>query len=591
MLDGFNQAKRLVRLNTSLGSKALIADGLSAQQQMSEGFTFNVSCFSETHHELSPKELVGTHATITLVQADNSYHHFNGYINRLQSLGMSKAGEVSNYSLTLCSWLDMFLGNRTDCRIFQNKTVDAVINEIFKPYGADANFKINLKHSHVEKRYWVQYNETDLNFFKRICLQEGLAYYFIHNDGSHQLHIVDSSDFLSDLSPKKVPLQSHSHDHEHLTSWQNAGQFATGNFAQTAYNYKTPSTPVSVNTTASSAVSEFPKVLEMESYLHVDDHHAFNDGQGRVSARANKAVERADIYIGTGDCRNLVLGQHFELSLAKGSRFLGGVFSDKGKTFTFSQINMTANDKTGNFNCSIEAIPKGQLIYPSADIPTINGLQTAVVTGPAGEEIHMDQEGRVKVQFHWDRLSVKDENSSCWLRVMQSFAGPNFGAHFTPRIGQEVVVAFENGKPDRPFIIGAMYHPENPPPYKNHKGTRAGIRTRTTKGGSAANCNELYFEDKKGQEEVYLQAEKDHNSVIKNDETRDVGNNQTITIGVDKSENVGNNEQHIVGKNLLIKAGSKIRLEVGGSIIEMTGGKIKVSSGHVDIDGGKVEIN
>ncbi len=591
MADGHTQAHRLIRLNTSLGSLALIPESFEGRQMMSQGFSFKVAAFSEMQHELAAKDLVGTSATVGLVQTDNSIRYLNGYVHDFKALGSRRAGEATDYSLTLVSWLEMYLSKRTDCRIFQDKKVDDVIREVFKSYGNDASFKIDLKNSHPSRRYWVQYNETDLNFLNRLCKLEGLAYYFTHEDGAHQLHIVDSSESLEALSPKKVRLQSHTHDHDHLTKWQSAGRFGTGKYEQRAYNYMSPQSPVSVTTSAKTEVNKTPKVMDMESYMYGDTHHSHGDGGGQISARANQTVERTQVATGSGDCRNLELGRHFEVELATGSWGLGGNFADKGKTFTLTQVNISANDSLGKFNCSIEAVPQGELIYPNAKNPTINGLQTAVVTGPSGEEIYTDNLGRVKVQFHWDRLGGKDENTTCWLRVMQSFAGPSFGAHFTPRIGQEVVVAFENGNPDRPFVIGALYHPENPPPYAGHQGTRAGIRTRSTKGGSLANCNELYFEDKRGKEEVYFQAEKDHNTVIKNDETRDVGNNQTFTIGVDKKENVGNNEEHIVGKTLLIKAGDKIRLEVGGSIIEMTGGKIKISSSHVDIDGGKIDLN
>lgn len=591
MPDGHNQAKRIIRLNTPLGPLALIPDKLEYTQSMSSNFSVTLRAFSETQHHLKPKDLVGLPATVGIVQADNNLRYVNGFINDFKVIGSARAGEVTQYSIKMVSWLDMFLAKRWDCRIFQNKTVDEVIREVFKQYGSEANFKIDIKTSRASKRYWVQYNETDLAFFKRLCSVEGLAYYFQHENGAHKLHIVDSAEYLSDLSPKNLRLQTHSIDQEHLISWQRRGSFATGKFEKRSYNYKTPNSPVVAKKAVSTEVAETPRVLEMESYMYGDTHHSQSDGKSHVMAHANKSVQDAQVWTGKGDCRNLTVGKHFEVELAAGSWFLGGQFEDKGKTFTLTQVNILADNNSGSFSCDIQALPQGELILPKADFPTINGLQTAVVTGPSGEEIHMDPEGRIKVQFHWDRQGKKDENTTCWLRVMQSFAGPNFGAHFTPRIGQEVVVAFENGNPDRPFVIGALYHPENPPPYKDYKGTRSGIRTRSTKGGSKANCNELYFEDKKGEEEVYFQAEKDHNTVIKNDETRDVGNNQTITIGVDKKENVGNNEEHIVGKNLLIKAGDKIRIEVGGSVIEMTGGKIKVSSAHVDIDGGKIDLN
>jgi type VI secretion system secreted protein VgrG len=585
MPDGHTQEKRLLRLNTCLGPLALIPENLETTQTMSSGFQIRVDAFSETHHELAAKDLIGTMATVGIVQADNTIRYLNGFIREFIVLGSGRGGEVTQYSFEVVSWLEMFLQKRTDCRIFQNKKVDDVISDIFKHYGADADFVINIKQAKTKQRYWVQYNESDLAFFKRLCLLEGLAFYFEHENGAHKLHVIDSPEFLAELSPKKVRLQSHSSNHEHLTKWQSTGRFATGKFTQRAYNYKTPNSPVAVNNAVSTDITETPKVLEMESYIYGDTHSAQGDGKQRLVARANKSTERAQVWTGGGDCRNLSVGKNFELELADGSWLLGGDFVDKGKTFTLTKVAIAANDTSGTFSCSIEAVPQGELVYPQAKIPTIPGLQTAVVTGPVGEEIHTDVEGRIKVQFHWDRLGKQDDNTTCWLRVMQSFAGPNFGSQFTPRIGQEVVVAFENGNPDRPFVIGSLYHPENPPPYKDHNGTRSGIRTRSTKGGSTKNCNELYFEDKKGKEEVYFQAEKDHNILVKNDQKIKVGNNKAQQIVKNETNNVGENYTINVGKKLLIEAGQEIKLQVGGSTITITGSKIDISASVVDVNG------
>jgi type VI secretion system secreted protein VgrG len=592
MPDGYTQALRLIRLSTSLGQLALIPESFEGLQKMSQGFSFDVTAFSETHHELTAKDLVGTAATIGVVQTDNSIRYINGYVHELEALGSGRAGQLTNYSLNIISWLEMFLNKRTDCRIFQDKKVDEVIREVFQLYGDTANFKIELKHSHPSRRYWVQYNETDYDFFKRICRMEGLAYTFNHENGSHELKIIDDSKLLNDLSPKIVKLNSHNREHDHLSFWKSKGVFGTGKYEQRAYNYMSPQSPVVVKTATKNQVSATPKVMDMESYQYGDRHHTQGDGTSYIDARANQAVEGTQIATGQGDCRHLEVGKHFEVELATGSHGLGGKFTDKGKIFTFTEIHMSANDSAGSFNCWIEAVPQGELIYPKAVTPTINGLQTAVVTGPKGEEIHTDELGRIKVQFHWDRLGAKDENTTCWLRVMQSFAGPSFGAHFTPRVGGEVVVAFENGSPDRPFVVGSLYHPENQPPYKEHSGTRSGIRTRSTKGGKVNNCNEVYFEDKKGQEELYIQAEKDQNTLIKN--------NQGIKVGNDKNQEVVNNETHLVGKDmtiqvgkhLLVDAGTEIQLQVGGSVIKMTKSGIDISSsGPIKIDGKPVKIN
>jgi len=417
----------------------------------------------------------------------------------------------------------------------------------------------------------------------------------------HTLHLVDTSDSLSVLKSKAVKLQIGTPDYDHLTEWKSAAKFATGNYTQRSYNYMSPSKDLTAAGKATSDIANAPRVMDVESYRYSEGFHDDSEGKLDTQRRVNQGTERSQVSIGSGNCRDLMIGQHFQVELAN-----GGSFVDKGKTFTFSQVVIQADEGERAVKCTVEAIPKGELVYPIVENPVvINSLQTAVVTGPPAEEIHSDAHGRVKVQFHWDRLGKKDDNTSCWLRVMQSFAGPGFGAHFTPRVGQEVVVAFENGNPDRPFVMGALYHTENPPPYAEHKGTRSGIRTRSIKGGAATNCNELYFEDTKDQEEVYFQAERDHNSIIKNDETREVGNDQTLTVTNDKTETIGNdlnvtvendkfetithNETHNVGSELLLEAGEKIVIKVGDSEIEITAATIIIKSGTVDIiQGGAV---
>jgi len=580
------QDHRLLRLSTALDKDALIPVGLNCTESLSKGFSISVSAFSETHHELGAADLVGTTVTLGVVQEDESIRYFNGFVQEFVAEGSSRAGQRSGYHMKVVSWLELLLSKRSDCRIFQDMPVREVISEVFSQYKSLANFKFELSASHPERRFWVQYNETDLDFFRRICLREGIAFYFSHENGSHCLHIVDEAKSLKTLKPKKVKIQSGTSAHDHLSKWQSAAKFATGKYERRSYNYMAPNKNQKVTGEATSEVASVPRVMEVESYLFSEGYHDEGEGNTEISKRSNQGVERSKIAVGTGNCRNLAVANHFEVELSS-----GGDFVDKGKLFTLSQVNLSVNDTTGVTNCTIEALPKGELVYPNGVTPTISNLQTAIVTGPKNEEIFTDKYGRIKVQFHWDRLGKLDENTTCWLRVMQSFTGSSFGMHFTPRIGQEVVVAFENGNPDRPFVIGALYHPEQQPPYADFKGTRSGIRSHSTKKGGKDNFNELYFEDSKGKEEVYLQAEKDLKSFIKNDENRQVGNDQTLLVKNNKNEKVGNNETHSVKNELLIEAGKKITIKVGGSEIELTSSKIVIKSGKVDIDGGKIELN
>ena len=225
-------------------------------------------------------------------------------------------------------------------------------------------------------------------------------------------------------------------------------------------------------------------------------------------------------------------------------------FTDNDIPFNITKLTMHLDDEEGHNQVHIEATNKDALVFPDGgSVKRMMGSETARVTGPKGSEIFTNEYGQIKVQFHWDREGKQDENTTCWLRVMNAMAGPNFGAHYTPRVGQEVVVAFENGNPDKPFVTGVLYHHEHLPPFAKDKGLRSGFRSRSSKGGGTQNYNELSFYDKKGSEEVFMQAEKDHNINIKND--------QSIKIGHNKAQQVIKNETNKVGENYTINVGKK----------------------------------
>lgn len=589
------QAKRLVRIKTQLGDNALIVERFTAVERMSEEFDYRVIAMSEKHHELTPKDLVGTNATIVLVQEDNSLRYFNGYVAQLERVGRVRAGEFTRYELAVRPWLHLLsLGN--DYRIFQKKTLKEVLTEVFKPYKATdmVHYTIDLSGTHEARRFCVQYNESDLNFVKRICQREGVAYYFTHENGKHTLHFVDKAEALKmvkttyqpkGFSSDTIPLQSHSYAHDHLNSWQSQGQLVSGKHEVRSYNYKTSQTSLTTQAEANGDLGEIELAKKLEFYSYSEDYNTTRGGTANSQSQLASTSAQHRLMVGTGNMRYVQVGQHFKLDLPA-----GGEFPDKGKLFTVIGTTLEADDTIGSMRCLVQAIPHGELIAPFGNVTRIPGLQTAVVTGTKGEEIETDEFGRIKVQFHWDRLGQRDENTTCYLRVMQSFAGPGFGGHFTPRIGQEVVVAFENGNPERPFVIGALYHDQHTPPYAG-KPTQSGIKTRSTKKGGPDNCNEIRFDDKINSEEFFIQAEKDFNGIIKHNETRNIGNNQSLSIKQDKTEKVGNNDSLDVGKTLTIQAGQKITLKVGGSTIEITGSGIDIKSSSVTINGGSVKVN
>lgn len=582
-----DQTKRLIRLNTLLGDGALIPESLSLQDCMSDGFLANVNCFSESEHTPETNTLIGTPATFVIVQTDNSLKYFNGYIKTVRARGSRRAGQQSLYDLEIVSWLQLFGKRQKNCRIFQDQRIEDVIHALFKPYGRHAKYQITLTEPHPARSFWVQYNETDFDFLQRICAREGLAYYFSHDNGQHQLHLTDSGHTKAHFPEVTVAIRSTDITTEGFTHWHTQGEFATGKHTLMAYNYKRPAEHLQVTKVLEGPLAASQHVRDMEAFTFTEDYDSIDEGKHAAQWAQRRDIQTGIVAFGQGNCRHLSVGQHFTLRLADET----ADFQDKGKVYTVASQHILADDTRDYLNTQVQALPKGQCLYPSVTQPSIHGLQTGVVTGPSGEDVYTDGYGRVKVHFHWDRSGQRNEHSSCWLRVMQTMAGPNFGTQFTPRIGQEVVIAFENGNPDRPFVLGALYHTEHLPPYADQRGTRMGMRSQTLKSNSPSRANELYFEDTPGQEEVYLQAEKDLNLLVKADETRTIKQNQAVTIEKNMVETIGQSKSVSAQQNITLTAGSTLTLCVGGSKIELSGSGVTISGANISIKGATVSIN
>ncbi|HED17658.1 MAG TPA: type VI secretion system tip protein VgrG [Gammaproteobacteria bacterium] len=579
-----SQTGRLIGLQTVLGGDILIPTHISGSEDMSALFHYSLDVFSDTKDNLQPKDLVGTPATFVLQQTDKSLRYFNGYIDSMVALGVQRAGQQTTYSLTMMPWLG-FLEKASNCRIFQNKTIPDILTDVFTPYSM-SDVKKKLTATHPEHAFIVQYNETDLEFVEHLMRREGIAYYFTHTNGTHTLNLVDAGISLPKLTPKdKLFLQSGTNTFEHFDSWEHASEFVTGKFRQKAYNYKNPSDQLKVKSQAKGETGKVPRVLDMEHYRYNVDFGTASAGNPDTALRRDEELERERQVRGSGHYRFLQVGHVFTADVIPAT----ASWDDKGKSFSITGVEWSAwdsshsSDGDAGFSMSFTAMPKGALTFPFARTePRIYGMQTAVVNGPPGSEIHTDSLGRICVKFHWDERpkTFNNGNTSCWLRVMQSMSGKGFGGQFTPRVGQEVVIAFEEGNPNRPFVIGGLYHGEHAPPYVDGNtlgpGTRSGMKTRSTQGGGASNYNELYFEDKKGSEQVFIQAEKDLDIKVKN--------NEKHKIKKDLGYTVGNNENHKVSKEVVIDAGQKITLKVGGSTVTITASSIDIKSPTVNIN-------
>lgn len=564
--------------NCPLPAAALRFHALAATQAVSALDSIEVTLLSE-EPDIQPEKLLGQPAGVKMTLREGGEREFNGIVTRV-GLGQTLQRHYQ-YRATLRPWL-WLLSRTADCRIFQEQTVQQIVEQVFADHAAVAEFEFKLLKTYRKRSYCVQYRETDFNFVARLLEEEGIYWFFQHRNGSHKLLLVDD---VSSLSPcpaadtlayfenrgQRPP------DTDHVTAWSFAREIRTGRTALASYDFERPSTSLGV--THEQARSH--TLDDLEQFDFCGNYTQSGDGQHLVECQLEEHQSKFQRMVGMTNAAALCVGDLF--TLERHPR------ADQNAQHLCLQSSVTvslaldAGAAVDDYHCQFAAQPSDQPYRPQRHTPKpfVQGPQTAVVVGPAGEELFTDKYGRVKVQFHWDRYGKKDEQSSCWVRVSSPWAGKSFGFMQVPRIGQEVVVDFLEGDPDQPLITGRVYNAEQMPPWElPANATQSGVLSRSSKGGGYGNANALRFEDKKGAEQVWLHAEKNQDIEVENDETHWVGNdrsktidhdetvhvkhnrtetvdnNETITIGVDRTESVGNNETITIGANRSISVGA-----------------------------------
>lgn len=570
------QANRLIAINTPLGPDVLLLRGFTGQEAMSRLFSFELDLLS-TDPEIKFKDIIGQTVTLRVVLGRDKERFFNGVISRFMQTG-SDAG-LANYRATMVPKL-WFLTRTADCRIFQNKKVPDIIQEILKENGI-TDIKTVLKGTYDARDYCVQYRETDFNFVSRLMEQYGIFYFFEHVDGKHTIVLADD---LSAHQPcpeqSKVswnPQGSDSLAEDVITSLQWEESLRFGKYAVTDYNFETPSTSLQAEVKSQIDVGGNGKY---EIYDYPGEYGKKSEGEGLAKIRMEEEEARYKVISGAGSARVFTTGFKFTLQDyvrkdVNGDYVLTQVqhVASVGNTYaTAAAAGGSDEDYSNSFTCIPAKTPfRSPQVTPK---PMVQGPQTAVVVGKAGEEIWTDKYGRVKVQFHWDRYGKMNEESSCWVRVSQNWAGKQWGAMFLPRIGQEVIVEFLEGDPDQPIITGRVYNAELMPPYDLPANqTQSGLKSRSSKGATPDNFNEIRFEDKKGSEEIHLHAEKDWTIFVEHDKTQTVDHDETLTVTNNRTKSVGVNQREDIGANKSIHVGANhteaidanMSLTVGGN--------------------------
>jgi len=607
-------ASRPATVTSPLGKDVLLLFRMTAREELGRLAEFELELLS-TDPKIKLEDVLGKSMTVGLELPGGKTRFFNGLCTRFSQTG--RTGRYTQYQATLRPWL-WLLTRTADCRIFpdpkeaESKTVPEMIKDVFRKNGL-SDFKERLNGSYKPREYCVQYRESDFNFISRLMEEEGIYYYLHHEDGKHHLVLADSTTSHDPIPGcETVAYMAATLDSvapvDHISTWLVAQELHSGAAVLNDYDFEVPRADLTVK----SSVSRSHAHAKFEVYdypgFYVGAYSARGEGtkgdgdamdRGQAFARSRIEEMQADHeqILGGGNVRGLAVGGTFKL--AEFHR------DDQNREHlvvsTLLQVQIGGYegiDSASNqtlYRCEFSAIPSKVPFRPRriTPRPTISGPQTATVVGKSGEEIWTDVHGRVKVQFHWDRKGGHDESSSCWVRVSSPWAGKNWGAVHIPRIGHEVVVEFLEGNPDRPIITGSVYNGQNKPPYKlpDHQ-TQSGIKSRSSKEGSAENFNEIRFEDKKGEEQLFIHAEKNQDIEVENDETHSVGHNRAKTIGNDETTHVKNNRTETVDKEESITiGGSRTESVAKDEKISIAGSRTEsvAKDESITIDGGRTE--
>jgi type VI secretion system secreted protein VgrG len=553
--------------------------GLSGSEGMSDLFHFGIE-LAARDNEIDLDAVVGFPAQLDIHHADGVRTIF-GIISRFEQ-GIAGETFTPYYAeLVPTVWL---LTQRYKSQIFQEMTTREIIEKVLTDAGVESDyFRFALQRTSYGKRdYCVQYRETNWNFVSRLMEEEGIFHLFEHADGRDVLVMADSDQV-------HVPITGNSsvvfrdpsgmvEAEEFIHSFRYSQQIRPGTVVLRDYNFERPTLDLTKDFSA-----------DRDADLEVYDHPGLyvEEGPGGEAVRVRLEAAQSYRLLGTGQslCRRLVPGCSFELSnhprVSFNQKYLLTWVQHEG-------VQPLGQDESGGrfqYNNQFRCIPFSTPYRPvrKTPKPVVEGSQTAVVTGPAGEETYVDKYGRVKVKFPWDREGHEDEKSSCWIRVSQLWAGAGWGAMFIPRIGHEVIVDFLEGDPDRPIITGRVYNADNMPPYAlDTEKTRSTIKSDSTKGHGGS--NEYRFEDLKGSEEIYQHAQKDLTIVTENDKNQSTGHDETLTIGHDRTKAVKNDETTTVDGNRTETVGKDESITIGANRTESVG-----KDETIDISGNRTE--
>ncbi len=618
----------LHELHGPLGADAIFRR-LKGADQLGRPFVYDLEVLSP-NDDLSPYDIVGKPMSVEVKTKEGGQRFYHGIIGKFLNVG--KSGGYQLYEVQLRPWI-WLMSHSLDSRIFQELTIPEIIEKVFKNKNGFSDYRLKLNGSYAKQTYCVQYRESDFDFVSRLLEQEGIYYFFEHEESKHTLVLADSPSSHKSIEGDGTmlfrPPDVASGD-EQITKWQHHVAVQPGKLVLRDFDYNKPSANLEVRLNADRRHPH----SGLERYDYPGDYSVTSDGDRYLKIRKEEFDAKYSQV--EGYARSNLLGTGLQFKLAEHPREIENAsYTVVSATIevTSGEVERFTSKSENRSELRFVAIPKEHTYRPPRETacPVIAGPQTAIVVGKSGEEIWTDTLGRIKVQFPWDREGENDESSSCWIRVSQSWSGKGWGAMHIPRIGQEVIVEFLEGDPNRPLVTGRVYNAEQTVPYKlPESATQSGIKSRSTPKGDQSTFNELRFEDKKGEEAIYFHAEKNFDRIVENNDTlkvgfekKDKGNqsievfgnqdlkvgtsesngSQTVDIWKDQTETiqtgnrktdikqgsdtltitVGNQKIDIPAGQCEITAGKKIVLTVGASSIEISPAKIVIKSPQISV--------
>ena len=610
------QRNRLLSISTPLGEDFLLINRLTATEEISTLFEYEVELL---HEEESPgyeatavdaKRILGQAVAIEIIQRDGTKRMMSGMVNHF-SQG-HRDTRFSYYYATIVpyAWL---LTQISQSRIFQHLSVPDILKKVFE--GFEVSYELQTPYK--PRNYCVQYRETDFDFASRLMEEEGIFYYFEHTDGKNKMIIADTPQSHRDCPAKSdIPFALKvTEEEDFITSikkWQNDHQLQTGKVSFWDFHFQTPSKKLDTTQPTIFSVADNSKLEHYDfpggyarKYDDIDRgggersdvQNVFEDNRRKAEIAMQSLDSQYRIISGNSDCSSLTSGYRFKLfnhptGEQNGQYVITSITHEAEQNPTYA----TDDDIEKPYNNSFTCLAYGKGAPPFRPMqktrkPVIHGSQTAMVVGPAGEEIFTDKFGRVKVQLHWDREGQDNPDSSCWVRVSQAWAGNGWGAIFIPRIGMEVVLHFLEGDPDQPIITGCVYNPSMMPPYKlPDEKTKMTIKSNSTTGGGG--FNEFRFEDKKGKEQIFLHGQKDQDIRIKNTRRELIGNDRHLIVKRDKREKVERDKHTIIDRDQIETIKRDYHLKVKGKVATETTGSVsnKITQGVTEEVGANYSV-